>query len=77
LGRTVVFGLSERELECLQWVAAGKSEKEIAAVMRIPLQGVRYSILRARQKLGADTTQEAAKLVDEHPRLSIQRIKRG
>jgi DNA-binding CsgD family transcriptional regulator len=56
--------LSARELECLRWVAAGKTDGEIGAILSIAATTVKFHVDRARAKLGARTrAQAAARLV--------------
>jgi LuxR family quorum sensing-dependent transcriptional regulator len=49
-----------REIECLQWVAAGKSDWEIAQVLGISSSTVHFHIERAKKKLGLTSRTEAA-----------------
>jgi len=51
--------LSARELECLQWAAAGKSDADIAALVGIKPPTAHFHIERAKQKLGVKTRVEA------------------
>ena len=43
--------LSKREVECLQWAAIGKTDKEIALIMSLSHATIRYHIHRAGEKL--------------------------
>jgi LuxR family transcriptional regulator, quorum-sensing system regulator BjaR1 len=45
--------LSPRERECLQWVAAGKSDWDIGMILGISASTVEKHLLAARRKLGA------------------------
>jgi DNA-binding CsgD family transcriptional regulator len=45
--------LSPRELECLSWVAHGKTDYEISIILGCSHAGVRYHVTRACTKLGA------------------------
>jgi DNA-binding CsgD family transcriptional regulator len=57
-------GLSARELECLRWVAAGKTDWEIGKILSISAATAKFHVDRARTKLGARTRAEAtARLV--------------
>jgi DNA-binding CsgD family transcriptional regulator len=47
--------LSARELECLRWVAAGKTDWEIGIILNLSASTVRFHIDRARIKLDART----------------------
>lgn len=51
--------LSPREVECLQWVAAGKSDLDIAAILGISAATVHYHVERAKQRLAVHTRVEA------------------
>jgi LuxR family quorum sensing-dependent transcriptional regulator len=51
--------LSERELECLRWVAAGKTDWEIGMILSISAATAKFHIDRARAKLGARNRAEA------------------
>jgi DNA-binding CsgD family transcriptional regulator len=51
--------LSSRELECLRWVAAGKTDWEIGVILSISNATVRFHIDRARLKLEASTRSQA------------------
>ena len=43
--------LSKREVECLQWAAIGKTDKEIAEIISLSHATIRYHIHRAGEKL--------------------------
>lgn len=45
--------LSSREVECLSWVAHGKTDYEISIILGCSHAGVRYHVTRACAKLGA------------------------
>lgn len=45
--------LSPREIECLSWVAHGKTDYEISIILGCSHAGVRYHVTRACEKLGA------------------------
>lgn len=51
--------LSERELECMRWVASGKSDWEIGMILKISSSTVRFHVDRARRKLNAVTRPQA------------------
>jgi LuxR family quorum sensing-dependent transcriptional regulator len=56
--------LSSRELECLRWVAAGKTDWEIGKIMDLAPTTVKSHVDQARRKLGARTRPQAvARLV--------------
>jgi DNA-binding CsgD family transcriptional regulator len=45
--------LTRREIECLSWVANGKTDFEISIILGCTHSGVRYLVSRACEKLGA------------------------
>jgi LuxR family quorum sensing-dependent transcriptional regulator len=51
--------LSSREIECLQWAAAGKSDADIAALVGISAATAHFHIERAKTRLGVKTRVEA------------------
>lgn len=53
------LALSERELECMRWVAAGKSDWEIGMILKISSSTARFHVERARKKLNAVTRPQA------------------
>lgn len=53
------LALSERERECMRWVAAGKSDWEIGVILKISSATVRFHVERARKKLNAVTRPQA------------------
>jgi LuxR family quorum sensing-dependent transcriptional regulator len=56
--------MSARELECLRWVAAGKTDWEIGVILSISATTVKSHVDAARAKLGARTRAQAvARLV--------------
>lgn len=56
--------LSSRELECMRWVGAGKTDWEIATIMGLAQTKVKTHVDQARKKLGAATRPQAvARLV--------------
>jgi LuxR family quorum sensing-dependent transcriptional regulator len=56
--------LSSRELECLRWVGAGKTDWEIGKIMSLSPTTVKSYVDQARNKLGARTRPQAvARLV--------------
>jgi DNA-binding CsgD family transcriptional regulator len=56
--------VSSRELDCLKWVAAGKSAWEASVILGISERTVRFHLNSAREKLDcATTTQAVAKAV--------------
>lgn len=51
--------LSRREIECLQWLAAGKTLQEAAIILDISERTLRFHIANARTRLGVATTMQA------------------
>lgn len=52
-------GLSSREREILQWVAAGKQQQDVGDILSISARTVEVHLRSAREKLGALTTSQA------------------
>ena len=44
--------LTRREIQCLKWAAAGKTDGEIAAIVQIAAPTVRFHMINAAEKLG-------------------------
>jgi DNA-binding CsgD family transcriptional regulator len=55
--------LSPRELECLKWVLAGKSDTDIGAILGISHTTVHFHIERVKKKLSVRTRTQAAATV--------------
>ncbi|MEZ5776515.1 MAG: LuxR family transcriptional regulator [Hyphomicrobiaceae bacterium] len=53
------LALTERELECLCWAAAGKSDWEIGQILTISAKTVNYHIENAKRKFGVATRVQA------------------
>jgi LuxR family transcriptional regulator, quorum-sensing system regulator BjaR1 len=53
------FDLTEREMECLRWAAAGKSDWEISQILLISSKTVNYHIENAKRKFGVATRVQA------------------
>ncbi|MEL7546142.1 MAG: helix-turn-helix transcriptional regulator [Pseudomonadota bacterium] len=51
--------LSGREIECLQWLAAGKTLSESATILGISERTLRFHVNNARERLGVATTTQA------------------
>lgn len=51
--------LSEREREVLQWIALGKQQAEVAAILMISERTVENHLRAARRRLGAASTAQA------------------
>jgi DNA-binding CsgD family transcriptional regulator len=52
-------GLSPREVECLRWAAAGKTDAEIGRILTISPRTTRFHIENAKKKLGVATRIQA------------------
>lgn len=52
--------LSKRQLECLQWVVAGKTVSETAAITGMTYRNVRYHLDRAKEQCGLASLQQLA-----------------
>jgi LuxR family transcriptional regulator, quorum-sensing system regulator BjaR1 len=53
------FDLTEREMECLRWASAGKSDWEIGQILLISAKTVNYHIENAKRKFGVATRVQA------------------
>lgn len=51
--------LSPREIECLQWAAAGKSDNDMATLVGIKPATAHFHIEKAKKRLGVKTRIEA------------------
>lgn len=51
--------LSPREVECLRWAAAGKTDTEIGVILSISARTTRFHIENAKKKLGVATRIQA------------------
>jgi DNA-binding CsgD family transcriptional regulator len=59
--------VSAREIDCLKWMAAGKTAWEVSAILGISERTVRFHLNAAREKLQCiTTTQAVAKAVSQH-----------
>ncbi len=63
--RFEIVGLSARELEVLQGVAAGENTKEIALSLRVSASTVRFHVESIFRKLGCHTRAEAVRIAAE------------
>lgn len=63
--------LTERELECLYWVARGKSNPEIATIIKLSRHTVNTHIENAKRKFGVATRVQAVALAHQLGLLSI------
>lgn len=51
--------LSKREIQCLQWLAAGKTYSEAATILNVSERTLRFHVSNARDKLGVSSTIQA------------------
>lgn len=62
---TVQLGLSRREAEVLMWVAFGKTNREIGAILRISPRTVNKHLDHVYEKLGVETRTAAAGIAQQ------------
>ncbi len=53
------YGLSDREFECMKWVAAGKTDWEIGQILTISPKTVNYHVENAKRKMLVPTRVQA------------------
>ncbi|HEY6258996.1 MAG TPA: LuxR family transcriptional regulator [Xanthobacteraceae bacterium] len=58
--------LTAREIECLQWVASGKTDWEIGRLIGIAAPTAHYHVERAKKKLGVRSRVQAVALITLH-----------
>lgn len=58
--------LTARELECMRWVAAGKTDWEIGQLVSISASTVHFHVERVKKRLGTSSRTEAAALLVLH-----------
>jgi DNA-binding CsgD family transcriptional regulator len=58
VARLAPIQLSDRQMECLQWLVAGKSLQEIALITGMSYANVRYHLDRAKRENGYATVQQ-------------------
>lgn len=54
--------LTRREIECLQWVAVGKSDREIGEILRVSAATAHFHVEKAKKKLGVESRLQAVAL---------------
>jgi len=64
-GMAAAAALSERELECLTWVALGKTDAEIGVLIRRSPATARFHINSAVEKLGVNNRTRAAAVASQ------------
>ena len=62
-GRTTIEGLSQTELRVAQLVAAGKSNKEVAAELYVGVRAVESNLSKVYAKLGIRSRTELARRI--------------
>jgi DNA-binding NarL/FixJ family response regulator len=62
-GRTTIEGLSETELRVAELVAAGKSNKEVAAELFVSVRAVEANLSKVYAKLGIESRTELARRI--------------
>ena len=55
--------LTKREIECLKWVAAGKTDWEISQFLGLAKSTVHFHVERAKKKLNTKTRAQAVALL--------------
>ncbi len=66
--RTPLPQISERERECIYWIAHGKTDQDVADILGVSLETVRTSVKKAFRKVGVITR---GQLVHEALRLGL------
>lgn len=59
-GETVEF--TRREIQCLKWAAAGKTDNEIATIMNVSVPTIRFHLTNASRKLGVSGRSQTIRL---------------
>jgi DNA-binding CsgD family transcriptional regulator len=59
-GEAVEF--TRREIQCLKWAAAGKTDNEIATIMAVAVPTVRFHLTNASRKLGVSGRSQTIRL---------------
>ena len=63
---TVVPEMSKREIECMKWVAAGKTDWEIGQILGISRSTAHFHVERAKKKLRKTSRTEAVAILVLH-----------
>jgi DNA-binding CsgD family transcriptional regulator len=70
----LLFGLSRREVQVLDWVTQGKTDKEIGAILELSPRTVQKHLEHIYQKIGVESrTAAAAKAYDMASSVSNQK----
>lgn len=59
-GEAVEF--TRREIQCLKWAAAGKTDNEIATIMKVSIPTIRFHLTNASRKLGVSGRSQTIRL---------------
>ncbi|MBK8200497.1 MAG: LuxR family transcriptional regulator [Acidobacteria bacterium] len=59
-GEAVEF--TRREIQCLKWAAAGKTDSEIATIMKVSVPTIRFHLTNASRKLGVSGRSQTIRL---------------
>jgi DNA-binding CsgD family transcriptional regulator len=59
------LGLSPRETEVLAWMAQGKTDQDIAAILGLSVRTVHHHVARVLERLGVETRSAAAAIAHE------------
>ena len=68
------YGLTGRETEIAEWVAAGKTNPEIAMILRISARTVEKHMERVLGKLGVENRTAAALIIHDGHHKEAQRF---
>jgi DNA-binding CsgD family transcriptional regulator len=71
LGPAVNYGLSERQLEVVQWICHGKSNAEIGSILGISPRTVQKHVEHIFEKLGLESRTALAAFFNGHSRLPL------
>jgi DNA-binding CsgD family transcriptional regulator len=63
--------LTDREVECLQWIAAGKSDWQIGKILNISQKTVNYHVENVKRKFGVATRIQAVVAAMQQGKLAV------
>ena len=63
--------LTDREMECLQWIAAGKSDWQIGKILNISQKTVNYHVENVKRKFGVATRIQAVVAAMRQGKLAV------
>jgi DNA-binding CsgD family transcriptional regulator len=58
--RNPLVALTDKQIEVVRWIRAGKSNTDIATIMNLPVRTIRYHVSEIIRKLGVATRAQAA-----------------